>query len=131
MQSNLFLFENELLKNITDNLPSIDKRVEFYEKCIKIVNIESYDLVRKFAWILSKLYYQKSLGTQSQKNINQSMFEIQQALYFFEQYNHFTNQIVMNPVLTKANFLKQSVFISLDAFQIHSQRLSGQETMLA
>jgi hypothetical protein len=84
MSSNLFLFENDLLKKITQYMPTIDKKVEFFEKCIKIVNIESYDLVRKLAWVLSKLYYTKSLGTQSQHNINQSMFEIQQALYFFE-----------------------------------------------
>jgi hypothetical protein len=44
-------------------MPTINKKVEFFEKCIKIVNIESYDLVRKLAWVLSKLYYQKSLGT--------------------------------------------------------------------
>ena len=76
MQSNLFLFENELLKNITDFVPDINKKVEFYEKCIKLVYIESFDLVRKFAWILSKLYNKKSLGTHTKKNINQAMYEI-------------------------------------------------------
>jgi len=63
MTSTLFLFENNLMKNITELMPNIQKKVEFYEKCIKLVYIESYDLVRKFAWVLSKLYYKKSLGT--------------------------------------------------------------------
>lgn len=127
----MFLFEKDLFHNIVSCLPNINKKVEFVEKCIKFVNIESYDLVRKFAWILSSLYFEKSLVTINEDNINQAMFEIQQAKYFFEQYNHFTNQIVVNPILTKEKFLKKQGFLSVDTFTVHCQQIEQSEQELA
>lgn len=74
--SNLFLFDDELLNKILSHMNTLGQRIEFVEKCIKLVNIESFDLVRKFAWTLSSMYFDKSLESQLYNNINQAMFEI-------------------------------------------------------
>ena len=53
----MFLFEDTFMKNICELIPTMEKKIQFFEKCIKTVNVESLDVVRKLAWVLSKLYF--------------------------------------------------------------------------
>ena len=65
-------------------MSSAKDKTDLFEKMLRKVNVDNLDLVRKFAWVLSKLYYQQSLVTMNNMNINQAMFEIQQALYYID-----------------------------------------------
>ena len=63
MESTQFLFEDHFLKNLSDPITAVAAKIQFMEKILNQVHDLNLDLVRKLSWILSKLYYSKSLAT--------------------------------------------------------------------
>ena len=68
MESSRFIFNDHFLKNLLQQIPSTQYRIQFIEKAFNSVNQLNLDLFRRFAWVLSKLYYKKSLSSQNVQN---------------------------------------------------------------
>ena len=45
-------------------------------------------------------------------NINQAMFEVQQSLYYLDQYQQFQTSMHLNPILIRAQFMSKDVFVN-------------------
>jgi len=77
MQCSDFLFQDDVLKNLAESLPNLDRQVKFFTNILSQCSMDNLDMVRKLSWVLSELYLEKSVATQAAININLAMFEVQ------------------------------------------------------
>ena len=65
LQQSQFLFQDNFLKNLIEPLQGLDRKIEFLEVLENHLFDVNFDFIRKITWILSKLYYKKSIESQS------------------------------------------------------------------
>lgn len=90
IESCKFLVQDKFLKNLISPEPSLTKKIQFYVRLINAIHKDHVDFYRQLCWILSKLYYKKSVHSQNTQNLELSMGEIRSAVFYFEQYQQYS-----------------------------------------
>lgn len=99
IESFSFLVQDKFLKNLIAPEPSLTKKIQFYSSLMINLHRDHLEFQRQLCWILSKLYYKKSVHSQNTQNLDHSLGEIRNSIFYFEQYINNTNLIKQNRIL--------------------------------